>query len=388
MAWIRLDDQFPDHPKVVEAGPLASWLYVCGIGYCNRLLTDGFIPSGQVRKLADLDGAGELAARLVAVGLWDEAEGGYRIHDYLEYQPSAEEVKADRTMNKVRKDLYADPFLTTAVKKRDGDRCRYCYKYVRWTDRKSATGGTFDHIIPDGGNAIENLVVCCRGCNSGKGRRTPEQARMTLRPPFSGGTSSDSVPNKTESIHPYPTRTQPDPEPKPVSATPPKPPKAAPPGGGGRVRAAPKPNTLNADQREWFDRWYATYPNKQHRPEAERAFARLDPDDPLTDRLIADTAARQQGRKWSEGYIEHPATYLNNHVWDDDIEPIRAGPTPIRGGQRETTDEYNRRTMREVLGHGSDDIPGVIDAAWRPHEQETECRSPQILVDPVRRPAR
>jgi len=99
MPWIRLDDQFPDHPKVIEAGPLASWLYVCGIGYCNRLLTDGFIPLGQVRKLADVDSAGELAARLVAVGLWDEAEGGYRIHDYLEYQPSAEEVKAERAGN-------------------------------------------------------------------------------------------------------------------------------------------------------------------------------------------------------------------------------------------------------------------------------------------------
>jgi len=96
MPWIRLDDQFPDHPKVIAAGPLAAWLYVCGIGYCNRLLTDGFIPSGQVRKLADLDGAGELAARLVAAGLWDEAEGGYRIHDYLEYQPSKERALETR----------------------------------------------------------------------------------------------------------------------------------------------------------------------------------------------------------------------------------------------------------------------------------------------------
>lgn len=227
MPWIRLDDQFPDHPKVVEAGPLASWLYVCGIGYCNRLLTDGFIPSGQVRKLADVDNAGDLVKCLVAVGLWDEAEGGYQVHDFLDYQPSAEQVKAERSMNKVRKDLYADPFLTKQVKERDGDRCRYCYKYVRWTDRKSALGGTFDHVIPNGGNSLDNLVVACRGCNSGKGRRTPEQANMTLRPPFSGGTSSELVPDgkeldttQTESIHPYPTRTRthPVPNPEPIPA--------------------------------------------------------------------------------------------------------------------------------------------------------------------------
>lgn len=96
MPWVKLDDQFPDHPKVLAAGPLASWLYVCGLGYCGRLLTDGFIPDGQVRKLADVENATELASRLVEVGLWDREEGGYRVHDYHEYQPSAEKVKAER----------------------------------------------------------------------------------------------------------------------------------------------------------------------------------------------------------------------------------------------------------------------------------------------------
>jgi len=36
MAWVRLDDGFPDHPKALQAGPLACWLYVCGIAYANR----------------------------------------------------------------------------------------------------------------------------------------------------------------------------------------------------------------------------------------------------------------------------------------------------------------------------------------------------------------
>lgn len=96
MAWVKLDDQFTDHPKVIEAGPMASWLFVCGLTYCARLLTDGFIPSGQVRKLADLDGAPDLATHLVTVGLWERCEGGFLVHDYLEYQPSAEKVKAER----------------------------------------------------------------------------------------------------------------------------------------------------------------------------------------------------------------------------------------------------------------------------------------------------
>lgn len=96
MAWAKLDDGFADHPKVIEAGPLASWLFVCGLTYCARQLTDGFIPAGQIRKLADVDNAKELAQTLVSVGLWEECDGGYMIHDYLEYNPSRERVLATR----------------------------------------------------------------------------------------------------------------------------------------------------------------------------------------------------------------------------------------------------------------------------------------------------
>ena len=96
MSWLKIDDQFPDHPKVVEAGPLASWLHVCGMAYCARYLTDGFIPGGQVKKLADVDDAPGLAEKLLKAGLWDRVDSGFQVHDYLKYNPSAEQVKATR----------------------------------------------------------------------------------------------------------------------------------------------------------------------------------------------------------------------------------------------------------------------------------------------------
>lgn len=96
MAWVRLADDFPDHPKVVRAGPLAAWLYVCGLSYANRYATDGFIPSAQVRRLADVPDSESLAERLVESGLWELAEDGFQIHDYRDYQPSADEVKRER----------------------------------------------------------------------------------------------------------------------------------------------------------------------------------------------------------------------------------------------------------------------------------------------------
>lgn len=63
-----------------------------------------------------------------------------------------------------------------AVRVRDGGRCRYC----------RAPAATIDHVAPraqGGSDDLENLVVCCRNCNSKKWARTPEQAGMTLLPP-------------------------------------------------------------------------------------------------------------------------------------------------------------------------------------------------------------
>jgi hypothetical protein len=96
VSWIKLDDQFPDHPKVLTAGPLAAWLYVCGLAYAARYLTDGFVPAVQVPRLADVKQAPSLAQRLVDAGLWEVVEGGYQIHDYLEYQDPSSKVQAKR----------------------------------------------------------------------------------------------------------------------------------------------------------------------------------------------------------------------------------------------------------------------------------------------------
>lgn len=108
MAWVRIDDSFPDHPKALQAGPLACWLYVCGIAYANRHLTDGFIPARQVSRLIDAKKADALAAALVEAELWEAVDGGYQVHDYLDYQPSAEKVKKERSDNAERQARYRE----------------------------------------------------------------------------------------------------------------------------------------------------------------------------------------------------------------------------------------------------------------------------------------
>jgi hypothetical protein len=96
MAWIRLDDQIAHHPKFVQAGPVAAWLWVCGQSYSARYLTDGFIPRDALSSLGTVPHADKAAAKLVAVGLWDATEKGWLIHDYHDYQLTKEEVERRR----------------------------------------------------------------------------------------------------------------------------------------------------------------------------------------------------------------------------------------------------------------------------------------------------
>lgn len=60
---------------------------------------------------------------------------------------------------------------------RDGYKCQYCGHRFHASDLE------LEHIIPrcqGGRNTWENLVAACRGCNSRKDGRTPEQAGMRL----------------------------------------------------------------------------------------------------------------------------------------------------------------------------------------------------------------
>jgi 5-methylcytosine-specific restriction endonuclease McrA len=68
-------------------------------------------------------------------------------------------------------------FSRVNVLTRDGFRCQYC------GEKLPARDSTFDHVVPrsqGGETSWTNIVTACRGCNSRKGNRTPEQAGMTL----------------------------------------------------------------------------------------------------------------------------------------------------------------------------------------------------------------
>lgn len=90
MTWVKLDDAFGDHPKILGLSDSAFRLHVLSLCYSARYLTDGNVPTAFVR------GHGEDADELWRAGLWFDNGDGYEIHDYLAYNPSREDVRHER----------------------------------------------------------------------------------------------------------------------------------------------------------------------------------------------------------------------------------------------------------------------------------------------------
>ncbi|GAA5046381.1 hypothetical protein GCM10023259_020220 [Thermocatellispora tengchongensis] len=94
MPWFRVDDGFHSHRKVLTTKAAALGLWVIAGSWSSANLTEGFIPKAVLPRL--MPGAARLAKELVAAGLWIEADNGFTFHDWIDYNPTAEEVNADR----------------------------------------------------------------------------------------------------------------------------------------------------------------------------------------------------------------------------------------------------------------------------------------------------
>lgn len=92
----------PEHRKwaeLEEAHGAAVWshamaLWVCVLCHGNRNETDGDIPRVTLSRLTPLSAKDAIRAAdaMVSVGIMEKIDGGYRLHDFLVYNPS----KADK----------------------------------------------------------------------------------------------------------------------------------------------------------------------------------------------------------------------------------------------------------------------------------------------------
>jgi len=97
-----------------------------------------------------------------------------------------------------------------------------------------------------------------------------------------------------------------------------------------------------------FARFWEAYPNKSGKRDAEKAYIRAlrraeGPDPPRT--ILDGVERAKSSRKWREGFIKNPSTWLNQDCWTDEETP-EANP-------HERLNPTDKRTAREDnLGRG------------------------------------
>lgn len=92
MTWVKVDVDCTEHPKLVGLSDAAWVMWLHGLTYAGRNLSDGFIPTGMMSRLCNTKNPRRAADELVKAGLWDVSPDGWTIHDYLEHQRSADSV--------------------------------------------------------------------------------------------------------------------------------------------------------------------------------------------------------------------------------------------------------------------------------------------------------
>lgn len=85
----------------------------------------------------------------------------------------------------------------------------------------------------------------------------------------------------------------------------------------------PVPVLRNEESKDRFERFWRTYPKRKGKDAAWRAWQKRNPDEALTDEMIAALHQQMRDPDWikdSGKYIPHPSTWLNQARWHD--EPV------------------------------------------------------------------
>lgn len=108
------------------------------------------------------------------------------------------------------------------------------------------------------------------------------------------------------------------------------------------LRVYPAGGTPEPAAPQGFDAFWEAYPKKVGKKDAVKAWKKGRIGKQLAERIV-EAVERQKGwRRWREGFIPNPATWLNQGRWDDEEEP-----EPQRPGQNNKT---RLERLREELG--------------------------------------
>ena len=107
MSWMDLDDGLLDHPKFIRAvkrgGSETVHLWLGLRQYVAQQLSDGFVPDDMLDEVRGPEGKRRWAALtvLLDVGLLERVAGGVRLHDFLQWSKSRDQILKQREANRL-----------------------------------------------------------------------------------------------------------------------------------------------------------------------------------------------------------------------------------------------------------------------------------------------
>lgn len=94
--WLKLDDNFGDHPKIVGLSDRAFRAHLLGMLYAARHLTDGHVPPTAAPTP-------RTARELEDAGLWERNGSGWVVHDWQDWNPASKSIRDKQAADRDRK---------------------------------------------------------------------------------------------------------------------------------------------------------------------------------------------------------------------------------------------------------------------------------------------
>lgn len=197
MSWVKLDDQFHSHPKVIAAGNEAAGVYARSLAYCGAYYTDGFVSRKQATTFAPT----RVLKKVTQAGFWEEVEPGetrtvtgrrdsgnrplpdvtvtfsyygFFIDDFLHHNPTREEADEARAKRRAAGSKGGSSSQANAQADAQAD-AKQILKQTSPDQSRPVTDKT-GFSVKDIETAVETLAAAVKDADS----RTPETFRKQL----------------------------------------------------------------------------------------------------------------------------------------------------------------------------------------------------------------
>lgn len=129
-------------------------------------------------------------------------------------------------------------------------------------------------------------------------------------------------------------------------------------------RAVPAIDSAEVERR--FQKFYDAYPRHVGRAAALKKFIQINPDEVLLETMLSAVAVQRKTPQWTKDggqFIPHPATWLNQRRWEDEVFESSVISKGYRTPTRQVTaQQYEQR-----------DYSGVQDELMRQQDAEMEA---------------